>query len=403
MEITIGPYKVSKRTEYSKLKIYNLDENKDITDTSMQIAKNIVDDYEKQISNKDDYFIIDNNSILGLTDKGSDFKYLFIPEGITKIGKSAFLEKDFSFVSLPDSITKIDDNAFMGCEHLESIELPNIDEIATRTFMSCVSLKNVIIPNTVEYIGLSAFHNCTSLQEIKLPRGLKAIEDFAFDGCNFSKINLPESLTLIEESVFFNCKKLEEVIIPDSVTTMGPRVFYGCTNLKYAKLSENILSIREGLFSGCNNLKSVILPDTIATLGNNIFEGVQNITTVNIPKNLTSIFKHPFNDCSVDTLIFNHDLPNLLSASPANNIPNLLADSNIYKLVISNNVKEIAPSTFGTTGFQITEIDYLGSKEEFKEFENNNKELFEKCLRNIQKLTFLERKIEDIELDDLSR
>ena len=78
-----------------------------------------------------------------------------IPEGITEIGRSAFLNNAVvRRVIIPDGVTKIGYNAFGGCSHLREVVIPDsVEEIGARAFLSCKELQRLRIPASVKRIG----------------------------------------------------------------------------------------------------------------------------------------------------------------------------------------------------------------------------------------------------------
>lgn len=78
-----------------------------------------------------------------------------IPEGITEIGRSAFLNNAVvRRVIIPDGVTKIGYNAFGGCSHLREVVIPDsVKEIGARAFLSCKELQRLLIPASVKRVG----------------------------------------------------------------------------------------------------------------------------------------------------------------------------------------------------------------------------------------------------------
>ncbi|MBR4924101.1 MAG: leucine-rich repeat domain-containing protein, partial [Bacteroidaceae bacterium] len=73
-----------------------------------------------------DLFIFseDGKTILSVTDK--NIKNIVIPNGVTKIGNSAFEYCDYlEAIEIPNGIMEIGEEAFYGCSALKSITLPN--------------------------------------------------------------------------------------------------------------------------------------------------------------------------------------------------------------------------------------------------------------------------------------
>ena len=120
----------------------------------------------------------------------SDITAVTIPDGVTEIPNSAFLNYSLTNINIPDSVTIIEDYAFKACFSLESIT----------------------IPDSVTHIGRQAFYDCTSLTIVNIGKNsnLESIGQEAFKNCGYS--NNTANLTLN---------------IPDSVTTIGNRLSLG--------------------------------------------------------------------------------------------------------------------------------------------------------------------------------
>lgn len=91
-----------------------------------------------------------------------------IPDGVTRIGSSAFeLCPYITHVTIPDSVTAIGYSAFGFCPSLESVEMSkNIQIIESNAFYFCSNLDNIRLPDTSESLAASAFRGCRLLKEI---------------------------------------------------------------------------------------------------------------------------------------------------------------------------------------------------------------------------------------------
>ncbi len=93
---------------------------------------------------------------------------IFIPEGVTTIGGSAFKNCQFlTSVHLPDGMTKIGDYAFKNCKQLTNIHIPDsVTKIVEFAFEDCQNLTSVHLPENIAYIGEDAFLDCDNLKNV---------------------------------------------------------------------------------------------------------------------------------------------------------------------------------------------------------------------------------------------
>ncbi|ASS37232.1 leucine-rich repeat protein [Mogibacterium pumilum] len=117
------------------------------------------------------------NDTIGLADKAA-VTDIVIPEGVTDIGRRAFVGCKAKTVSLPDSLTKIGDNAFMNNQ-----------------------LTEVTIPSGITSIGRSAFEKTaeaipSTLKSLKFKEGFNGkIGSNAFLNQLLTSVELPKSFT----------------------------------------------------------------------------------------------------------------------------------------------------------------------------------------------------------------
>lgn len=126
---------------------------------------------------------------------------VIIPEGVEKLGHSAFRSCKMKSVVLPDSIDKIRAKVFYQCKNLKSVKLgTNVDAIEDSTFAECCSLKHIDIPAGIKTINDYAFLN-SGLESIEFHEGLLCLGRKAFFGTNIESIHLPASIKKLE----YNC------------------------------------------------------------------------------------------------------------------------------------------------------------------------------------------------------
>lgn len=263
-----------------------------------------------------------------------DIKTVIISDGVTSIGRSAFLGcNSLTDVTLPDSLTSIGNFAFMNCENLSNINLTDgLTHIGYGAFWSCKSLTGIDIPNSVTYIGDFAFSDCPNLTSIIIPESVTTIGKAAFcycsgidniivdennpaytavDGVLYDKdltllmqcpesksaVTIPDSVTGIAFSAFGNCKNITSIVLPDGVTSIDDVAFCNCSGLAEINLPDGLTKIGQEAFLRCSSLTSLIIPDSVTDIGSDTFRNCSALTSVTLPSGLTSISDYMFDNC----------------------------------------------------------------------------------------------------------
>lgn len=139
-----------------------------------------------------------------------------IPDGVTRIRKSAFSRSKISKVIFPDSMVSLQNEAFYGCEYLTEIDFGHgIEQIGgngnQHIFSGC-SMKKLVFPPQVKEIGINAFFSCGELKEVIFNEGLETIQRGAFRDCpRLTEIHLPTSIKKVGPEAFL-CEVLREGI-----------------------------------------------------------------------------------------------------------------------------------------------------------------------------------------------
>ncbi|MBQ8497057.1 MAG: leucine-rich repeat protein [Clostridia bacterium] len=238
-----------------------------------------------------------------------------VPEGVTRIGGSAFLGATLHDIKLPSTLTSIGWNAFEACANLQNITIPDsVTSIEERAFLQCKHLQNVRLPKNIKELGTEAFRFCESLIQITLPEGLEKIGAGAFGDClNLETLILPESLTSIGNIAFKGCKKLRALHFPDALIHIGNYAFSECTGLQALTFGKCISAIGMGVFYGCTSLQNIVLPDNIQKIASGAFPAKMPLRKFVLVPNLTDAeqAKLFFNMFGTDNLTYPFLLGNL--------------------------------------------------------------------------------------------
>jgi hypothetical protein len=109
-----------------------------------------------------------------------------IPNGVTTIGKSAFLFCDsLTSIIIPNGVISIEENAFLGCGLISIIIPYSVASIGEDAFLGCRGLKSVTISDNEISIGGEAFGSCFSLESVIISNPIPPNADkVLFSGIN---------------------------------------------------------------------------------------------------------------------------------------------------------------------------------------------------------------------------
>lgn len=222
---------------------------------------------------------------------------LILPEGLTNIGKYAFIDcSNICSITIPNSVEYISDYAFRNCSSLTSVDIPDkVTTIGRSTFDNCTSLTSVTIGNGVTSIGWFAFAFCPTLSSLKIGSSVQSIGKSAFADCySLTSITIPNSVTSIGEHAFGWCFGLPSVTIPSSVTSIGKDIFYGCYFLE-----KNFVTNSSHI--SLDNCGATIIDieqsDGLCIKDNVVVRSRPWATSAIIPASIESIKGVPFDNC----------------------------------------------------------------------------------------------------------
>ena len=282
----------------------------------------------------------------------NSISHIVIEEGVTSIGKEAFLGcSNVKTVTIPASVTSIGNGAFSDCPCIESVTVDEnngyyssdeygvlFDKNKTELilFPSCGAMTSYTVPDGVLSIESGAFAGCTRITSITVPSTVTSVGNGAFKGClalldvyHAGSINDWNNITvgtenepLLNANVHF--EKTERLILQTgacgenvSFTLYGDGelVISGIGNMtnyttatavpwysnramiEKAVIENGVTSIGNLAFYYCTALSSVDIPNGVKTIGNSAFEVCSSLTSVTLPDDVTSIGDYAFCAC----------------------------------------------------------------------------------------------------------
>ena len=210
---------------------------------------------------------------------------------------------------IPDEILEIGYNAFKGCSKLTSITLPEgLTRIGSSAFES-TGLISITIPESVTEIGSYTF-SATELSSIRIPKNVKYIGSGAFSYTSLWEIEVDSDNQWYDSR--YDCNAIiktsnnelivggRNTIIPDDVTSIGDDAFKGAKGIESIEIPINVTSIDSYTFSN-SSLKSIKIWNVDDWFyGQGAFYGCDELTSIQIymAKPPTNIFedRSPFSD-----------------------------------------------------------------------------------------------------------
>lgn len=215
-----------------------------------------------------------------------------LPSTVTSIAENAFeacrelssitVAQGNEYYSVTDSMLVSADNILLvpiGGLKASSFNVPEgIVRIGDSAFRCAYDLSSITLPSTLQSIGDYAFANAgvnTSLEQIVLPDSVTSIGEAAFIFSAVQNIQLSSGLTEIPKEAFESCD-LTEITLPAGIRTVGQYAFGGCENLTSITLNDGLTTLGFGAFAYCNNVESVYIPASVTSIDDWAFGVTQN-------------------------------------------------------------------------------------------------------------------------------
>ncbi len=199
---------------------------------------------------------------------------IVLPENVEEIEAFALSGSNIKYIYLPNSVTKIDDNAFVRSTKLENIEIGKDNK-------KYCSIDGVIFNKDMTTLVYYPPAKKDTFYEI--PNTVTRIEDGAFgENKNLEKITMNDNVLEIGKMAFNGCRKLKEIELSNSVKILEQTTFACCENLKSVKLPKNLEILENFVFNNCKNLEEITIPETVKQISNNIFNNCDKLTKIKV-------------------------------------------------------------------------------------------------------------------------
>lgn len=154
---------------------------------------------------------------------------IVIPEGYTAIGDSAFVNMKIKDVVFPSTLDSIGNYAFNNCDSIDTLKLnEGLTYIGKYAFLTnSITLVSVLFPSTLDKIDDAAFLNANGLRDITFNEGLRYIGNSAFGGLNndnlkgLTTLTIPSSVRFIGSGAFF-LRQYQDVFFESEVAPLMP-------------------------------------------------------------------------------------------------------------------------------------------------------------------------------------
>lgn len=172
------------------------------------------------------------NSAFAYRASGQEVRIL-LPEGITRIGNSAFRDLKLTALNIPDSVEEIGDGILTSSANTALNISMNHPHFALMNGLLYNKQEKKLIVSTTD-----------TLRSGDIPEGIVSIGNYAFSGTTIYGVTFPSSLKEIGTFAFENCKFKGNTLFPN-VQTLGRFAFHSCRPFSEADCSISFKSLEE--------------------------------------------------------------------------------------------------------------------------------------------------------------
>lgn len=206
--------------------------------------------------------------------------------------------------------------------------------------------KNIELYSNTRVIESCAFKN-TKIKNVTFSARLQRINDEAFMKTNITSLKLPDSVNSLGAKCFANCKYLKTVDLSNlDIYELPEMCFEGCERLQKVILPKNLKKIKTKCFHGCLNLKNIEFPESVRSICLGAFESTA-LENIKLPPLMEELQGEVFSETDIEEIDCSHVI-NIRGGAFRN-------CTNLKKIILSEDLKEISLSAFNNT--EIYEIE----------------------------------------------
>lgn len=209
----------------------------------------------------------------GLCKNGTTVASFSFNNTLQRIEEFAFQGSDIGGIGLnvPNTLVSIGKSAFISCSNLTYFMIPDsVTSLGTSVFMNS-AIGGVDLGEGLTVLPDSLFFASNISMILSWGSNIKELKYGVFSLCTYlEEIEIPASVEIIGDRVFNGCKNLSIVTLNNGLKTLGPNIFANCTSLSFitfkgTKAQWNAITKDEEWY-GTTTLKQVNCTDGTITL-----------------------------------------------------------------------------------------------------------------------------------------